>query len=210
MRQLIVILMMATLFVSCHKDNDPITIEPGPYFPVYPGSFWKYQVNDSTFVIDSTSKYFLLYDYTIDDDISNLHYSSTAYVPWYYSSEGSPIGYTGPMFVYNGEILDDPIWGTTFWPILSEDTSFVFDASPRHVAAEVIDEMVATGKIFNGTDSVLILTGTPYANNTVVLDRGIRHMEFEKFVGLTLDYRVVPITNDTLYKKVLVDYYIEK
>jgi hypothetical protein len=209
-RHVIIIELMALLFVSCHKDENPGTIEPGSYFPVYPGSFWKYQVNDSTYVIDSTSKYYLLYDYTIDDDISNLHYSNTAYVPWYYSSEGSPIGYTGPIFVYNGQILNDPIWGSTFWPILSEDTNFVFDARPRHVAAEVIDEMVVNGKYFNGTDTVLVLTGTPFANNTIALDHGIRHVEYMKHVGLVLDYRVVPITNDTLYKKVLVDYYIEK
>jgi hypothetical protein len=99
---LITIVTFPFLF-SCKKDNAPPaivpstydTIVPLSYFPVYPGSYWKYvNSNNDTTLIETDPEYQLDH-YTFQMD---GFYSDTFYVPIY---NGTPIwGYeehTGPI-----------------------------------------------------------------------------------------------------------------
>jgi len=54
-----------SIFISCKPSNEIVpdtipsnliyydTIKPKDYLPVYPGSWWKYQINDKEFIIDA-------------------------------------------------------------------------------------------------------------------------------------------------------------
>jgi hypothetical protein len=89
--------------MSCNKPGDnslppePLdTIHPLPYYPVYPGSFWKYvDSNDDTLVIMTDSVYRKDW-YTPDED----HKPDTAYVPFC-----DQVGVWGYM-AHTGEDLD--------------------------------------------------------------------------------------------------------
>lgn len=212
MRTIILITMIIiVVFVSCKKDNikQVQVIEPGSYFPAYPNSWWKYLVNDSIEIIDSTSKDYILYSYEIDDLYHNEHYSNVAYVPWYYSSDLSPIGITGPIFKYDKIILCHKFYGTLLWPILSEEIGLVFDQHPGDQYPEWIEKYEVKSKIFNGHDSILVLIAKPYWWYDPITSQK-RYIEFAKNVGLVKDIVYDTITNDTISKTILIDYHISK
>jgi hypothetical protein len=195
------------LFTDCNKEDQPEIVVPGSYFPVYPGSWWKYRVNNTMEIIDSTAKDYISYSYTIDDVYHNIHYSSTDLVPWYYASAQSPVGITGPIFKYDH--IDTHKWfGTYFWPILSEEIGYEFSEHMGDQYPEMIEIVTVKEKKFDGQDSILILEGRyewwyePY-------DSIMRIREFTKDIGLTSDIGINPFNNDTVWNKVLIDYHIE-
>jgi len=93
-----IILIFVFLF-ACKKDipvtePDPVnnmngydTLKPLNYYPVYPGSYWRYLENDTDTVIQSTSSNYLPHSYLSYkglDDYGNYveQYSDTVYVPF--------------------------------------------------------------------------------------------------------------------------------
>lgn len=205
------IFFMVILFmISCKPDNSdneeyPV-IEPGSYLPVYPGSWWKYQVDDSLIIIDSTSKNYILHNYILyyDNDEKPV-YSEKCYVPYYYSANPSPLGISGPIYRYNKIV--STLWpqGNTSWPILKEEIGKQFTAIPVDNHTTVVETITVTGKYFNGQDSVLVLVGRPN------LDVAYIHVqEFYKDIGLARVFYIDTIAGDTSSRKILIDYHISK
>jgi len=189
--------------IACNKENDFRIIEPGSYFPVYPGSWWKYIINDSTIIKDSTSV-----DYYLD--CLPPECSEQVYVPIYYSASNSPIAINGPVYKYR-KIINYPKRGpgSQLWPILSETIGYSFDVLPYEVAhSPYIERATVQAKIFNGQDSILIITGhfeDVYGTDTLPLKR---HREFTKNIGLSMNVLYDTIKMDTVYKGILIDHYI--
>ncbi len=108
-----------SIVFSCKKDkvsptNKPYaTIEPLSYFPVYPGSYWKYvNANNDTTIIETAPEYQL--DFYTE---AGQHTSDTFYVPiyngvpiWGYEEHTGSISYGGsyPLATILSETL--PVW----------------------------------------------------------------------------------------------------
>jgi hypothetical protein len=206
----IIFFMVMLFMISCKQessDNEEYpVIEPGSYLPVYPGSWWKYQVDDSLIIIDSTSKYYILHNYILcyDNDEKPV-YSEKYYVPYYYSAYNSPLGINGPIYRYDKIVRT--LWpqGNTSWPILREEIGDRFTAIPVDNHTSVVETITVTSKYFNGQDSVLVMVGRPNLDVTE-----IHVQEFFKDIGLARDFIIDTIANDTTYRRVLIDYHISK
>ena len=196
----ILLAFIILLGISCKKENQPEIIEPGSYFPVYPNSWWKYLVNDSIEIIDSTSPDYVLYNYKLDD----AEYQ--AFVPLYYSSDLSPVGISGPIFRYD-KLIWHKWYGYLLWPILREEVGFVFDEHPGDQYPEWIEKYKVESKSFNGKDSVLIFSAKPYYWYDPVTSQK-RYVEYVKGIGLVSNVVFDTISNDTLSKVILIDYYV--
>jgi hypothetical protein len=60
--------MVVVFLSSCKKDEiNYKTIYPLPYFPVYPGSYWKYITENGDTITQTTSADYLLDSYYIDE-----------------------------------------------------------------------------------------------------------------------------------------------
>lgn len=203
-------------FTSCESTDDPIpinsvvydTIKPKDYFPVYPGSWWKYKINDTSSIIDSTCNVYKQNSYVISRDWDDVPtYSDTLYVPFL---NGCPIyGY------YKVEYIAPP-FGDYYkkWPILSETIGYEFDrgwTDYRH--GDQNEHVKVVQKILRNNDSIIILKGH-WVPNDFNMEGGnlnnISIQEYKKYVGLTNYYLIDTTINDTIYKKVLIDYFINK
>jgi len=197
--------LLIFLLIACNKEDNYRIIEPGSYFPVYPGSWWKYIINDSTIIKDSTSENYMLKSLPPE-------YSEQVYVPIYYSASGSPVAINGPVYKYH-KIINYPKRGpgSQLWPILSETIGYSFDVTPYDVTHNpVIERATVQAKIYNGQDSILIITGhfeDVYGTDTLPLKR---HREFIKNIGLSMNVLYDTVKMDTVYKGMLLDYYINK
>jgi hypothetical protein len=87
------------MITSCTKEEDSFTlpydtIYPGPYLPVYPGSFWNY--NSGT-VRHSTYSNYILHSFEYVKD-NRLYESKPCYIPYWNGipvyKYSSPIGWT--------------------------------------------------------------------------------------------------------------------
>jgi hypothetical protein len=214
--QLIIILVssLIVLFISCEEeiipDNPDIintnsidTIKPLPYYPVYPGSWWTYQIDNNEMVTKRVQDQYQLHFYKLGslDPWGPATYSDTVYVPFFDSK---------PIYGYDKIEWRFPPFGDYYmkWPILSEVIGFQFERSfsdPRY--GDFSEKVKVTGKIFNGTDSILILEGH-WVYGPAVHYRS--YQEYKKNIGLTYEFIVDTLSHDTIYKKVLVDYFINK
>jgi hypothetical protein len=196
-------LLLIFSLIACNKENNYRIIEPGSYFPVYPDSWWKYIINDSIIIKDSTNENYIL-------DGMPPEFSEQVYIPVYYSASYSPIAINGPIYKYH-KIINYPKRGpgSQLWPILSETIGYSFDVLPYEVAhSPYIERATVQAKIFNGQDSILIINGhfeDVYGNDTLPLKR---HREFTKNIGLSMNVLYDTIKMDTVYKSILIDHYI--
>jgi hypothetical protein len=192
--------------ISCKKDNDYPIIEPGSYFPVYPDSFWKYLVDDSIIIMDSTNDSYCLHHYQLTDTYDE--YSEYSYVPFYNSSDLSPLGYTGAIYKY-GRYVHNSLTPSQVWPFLSETIGYSFSRDPVSQYPSNNELFTVKAKVFNGQDSVLIQEATYFKNNyPQFTSSSKRYQEYIKGVGLAKDIVYDTITHDTISKKILVDYFI--
>ena len=220
MKNLIELFILILVMVSCEKtsiikSSDPIydiiydTIKPLDYFPIYPGSWWKYDINDSLISIDSVSKIYKINsyrtspDYFIYDEEGNIiqEFSDTVYVPFYNSQ---------PIYGYEKIEWIMPPFGDYYikWPILSETVGFEFERDWTDKRYGDFGEKVkVTDKLFNGQDSILILVGHWINGDN---RSNIRYQEFIKGIGLSKELVIDTTNNDTVYKKLLMDWYINK
>src|SRR4051812_25136770 len=105
MKNLILIIVISAALAACKKDPPihfgpdpkmdtvaaavPDTVWPGSYYPVYPGSWWKYRQDGNTIVDYTTSPQFVKSSYLVMDarnypygpNGGKVIYSDTAYVP---------------------------------------------------------------------------------------------------------------------------------
>jgi hypothetical protein len=178
----------------------PQTIYPGSYYPCYPNSWWEYQVNDTTMETSSVSSTYLPHSYqysTLDGEFM----TDTVLVPFL---DGNPIyGYQ--------KIQKSPyIYGDGFEKhlLLSETVGFRYrrwHTDTRY--GDFNEHLEVTQKTFDGTDSLIVLEGHwvygPYVNWKT-------YEVYKKNIGLTHHYRIDTQTNDTLQKRVLINYFIDK
>ena len=184
-------------------ETDPMTVVPMSYYPVYPGSWWTYQVNDTTTEQVEVSATYLPHSYiNSPESISeNQTYSDTVYVPFV---NGNPI------YGYNKIAWVAPPFGNYYvqWPILSEEVGFEFERDWTDKRFGDFSEKVkVTSKYFNGTDSIITLEGH------WVYGPNVSHKSYQTYVkniGLTFSVIVDTVSTDTLYKKVLSDYFINQ
>lgn len=204
----ILLVLIAFTFSSCtwdkmeeHVYTEPLTIVPSSYYPVFPGSWWIYEVNDTTIEEATVSATYLPHSYT--NSPQNLagvqSHSDTAFVPFL---NGNPIyGYSKIDWV-------SAPFGNYYvqWPILSEQVGFEFERDWTDKRFGDFSEKVkVTNKFFNGTDSIITLEGHwvfgPNASRK-------SYQTYIKNVGLSFEIIVDTITSDTIYKKILTNYFV--
>jgi len=208
-------LVLIILGVSCSKEvkDEPRVIEPGSYFPVYPGSWWIYNINDSIIVKDSTYP-----NYILTEIPSQAIDKEQVYVPFLNTSLDEPIEINGSNAI-NGFVFkyDRVVFypkkgpGNTLWPILSERIGQRFDVIPYDVTHNpTIEKSTVQAKVFNGQDSVLIINSyfTNIGTHEVLPFK--RHREFTKNIGLSMNVLYDTLKGDTVYKKILLDYYVNR
>jgi hypothetical protein len=224
-----IILLVGIFYISCESSDEIInvvpiydTIKPLSYFPVFPGSYWRYVIyknfnddisfdseTDTSYSYDSVSSEYLLHSYLImpDWDLNNNvyieRYSDTVYVPFL---NGEPIyGYNR---IDEAAQLSAPTYYQKY-PFLSEtlgDKFYTHYYDPRWDYLGPYMEVVEK-KVDTHNDSIIVLRGDYYGNyNNYVVDNYI----YKKDVGLVFYYVTSKVHTDTLYRKKLIDYYIKK
>lgn len=211
MKTFILILSVILLAAACKKDDiidppivNPVvvhdTIKPKAYLPVYPGSWWKYQINDTTFITLSTSSTYILHSYQA--------FSASYDPPVYTDSVYVPFNNSEPIYGYDKiEYIDFPFGNyNKKWPVISELIGFEFDrewTDPRY--GDFNEKVQVSEKVFDGQDSILVLTGH------WIYGLNVSHKSFQEYkkgIGLSKHIIVDTLNNDTLFKKILIDYYI--
>jgi hypothetical protein len=211
-------LLIAFLFIQCEsKKEDKITlyydtIFPKAYLPVYPGSWWKYCINDNTYAIDSVSLKYKLHSYQFlpeekMDENGNFiqDFTDSAYVPFLNSE---------PIYGYDKIEWVRPPFGNYYckWPILSETIGSEFDREWVDGRwGDCAEHLKVEEKIVRNNDSIIVLKG-----RWGLCDLGgkeedtmrISIQEYTKNIGLTKYFIIDTIKQDTLYKKILIDFYI--
>jgi hypothetical protein len=214
MKWAIGLLLMISLFTACKKsaievhEPQPVaydTIRPLGYYPVYPGSWWKYMVNGTQISYDSVGAQYMLHSYKNNqssyDSAGNIvdYYSDTVFVPFL---NGRPIyGYKRIEHIM-------PPFGNyyTQWPILSETVGFSFDrfwTDKRY--GDFSEKVRVEDKYFDGQDSVLILEGH-WVYGPAVNKKS--YQKYLKGIGLTYEVIIDTISQDTLFEKKLMDFLI--
>jgi hypothetical protein len=224
------IAIVCLLLSACDKDDpyvpDPVLIEPGPYFPVYPGSFWdytvaKYMYSGGTIIgksysthRDTTASEYKEHHYAtwaeypngwcngplIDDDI---RFSELCLVPFF---NGCPVYYYDQILLrstcsHGGHDSFDR------YPMLSEEIGKSFRAEgwldPRVPNYPLVLTALLKTTNNNG-DSILICEekySQPYSHVT--------RKWYTKGVGLTMSI-LLTYTGDTLELKTLDTCFVNK
>ena len=204
MEKQLLFLLLILLGVGCEKETEPPVLEPGPYFPVYPGSWWEYIVDDSTFLTDRTSEDYMVHSYKIGGDTERS--AETYRVPFlngqpiYRYDRVEEIGY--PMTIYQGIYQR--------WPVLSDEAGFQFKRSWSDPRLTNPTELVTVkSKVYNGKDSLLYLEGgwvNAYSHGYLLPKK--RYQVYIREIGLVSDITVDTVTGDTLSKMILIDYFV--
>jgi len=220
MKNLALIIIISVFLCECKKDNSSTnsnnnlnwapsydTLKPLNYYPIYPGSYWKYLENDSDTVIYNASSTYLLHNYLKykGNDINGNYvelYSDTVYVPFLNNN---------PIYQYNKIQHIDPPFGDhyTLWPILSENIGFQFDRSWGDTRFGDFREKVKVIQktVNNDQDSIIILRGHWVFGPNI---KNITIEVYNKDIGLSSHLTIDTVAMDTIYKLQLIDYYINK
>jgi hypothetical protein len=195
----ILLIFIFTVLFSCKKDDiDRNVIYPGPYFPVYPNSYWKYVQKDGDTITKSTSS-----DYLPDSFISEEYnvYTEDAYVPFW---NGIPIyGYCTPVFVNANDK------GRVLTPLLRDKAGFEW------ITWQSINDSII--EFVSAMDTVLTVKGTLYQNVIVVeknswsdhqLSNIYSYRFYARDIGLIKEIDLNISNNDTLRFSDLIEYHI--
>lgn len=210
MKKILIFLFASLILFQCKKDSEESpppsnstptttqydTIKPMSYYPVYPGSYWKYIENDTDTIVSNATAY-APHSYLKN---INSEYSDTVYVPFL---DGNPI--------YGYDKIDwvQPPFGNyyTTWPIISETVGFNYErAWTDKRFGDFSEYLIIADKTTNqNQDSVIIVKGHWVWGPNVAK---ISTQEYVKDIGLTNYFIVDTVANDTTFKLVLFDYYI--
>lgn len=203
--------LLSLLFFSltnCESIDDPEydLIYPGSYYPCFPNSWWKYEVNDTTIITSSASNY-ELHSYLLDPGTAstppNLEkFSEPTYVP---VVDGVHIyGYKKIQWGSECHHCSNGFYLERF---MSEEVGTIFRRGFKDTFWGDFGEYVeVVYKGFDGMYEVIKLEGGwgDYGPN----HRNRTYEVFQKNVGMTSKITVDTLTNDTVYKAILIDYYI--
>jgi len=179
------------LFASCKKKDsgsvdNPITPEQIlSYLPVYPASYWKYVTGTDTTVSKTSDTYmdFMGLNLTTLDGWPIKQYDH------WYSYGMYDFGWT--------PVLSETVGAT--WHLLLGDAR----TNPYTQVTRVMQKTVdAHG------DSVIIQRYFVYHANPPLYNSAYTWQIYKKNVGLVLECKVDTSNNDTIYKKVLIEYHI--
>lgn len=195
----------------------PDTIKPGPYFPVYPGSWWQYKITDSSGTVIETysvSATYLPLSYCyryVSTQCTN--WSDTVFVPGYKNeaifgykklpkiNTPYPYGQLGPI-----EFISEKTGTCSIRPNYT-----IWDTRTGCNCIEEYYTFISKTKI--GNDSVLIATGSFFKTAGPVSPNHpnqVTHAEFVKFKGLT-DYWIYDtIQHDTLKRIRLLSCFVNQ
>lgn len=207
----VLILAICIAIVGCKKKSDsPVinatydTLRPLSYFPVLPGSFWKYKEwnkssGDTLIRIDTTSNKYILHQYQFEID----SFSVPVYVPFL---NGSPI------YEYDRISCNDYGYHCCRYPILSEQIGYSFGryiGDPRF-NPWFIETIVFEKRTDNLGDSILILK-TYHINKSEPMALPSQFVDwtiYKKNIGLFFNCSVDTTINDTIQKRWLIDFSI--
>ncbi|MCX6287897.1 MAG: hypothetical protein NTY96_12360 [Bacteroidetes bacterium] len=179
------------LLGSCKKKDDSSgdnSIDHVPilsYLPVYPNSYWKYVRGIDTTLSKTSDTYITFMGLnlsTLDD------WPVNQYKQWF------------DFGMYNSgwySILSETVGAT--WEINLGDMRF----NPYTQAFKVIRKTVD-----RHGDSIIIQRYYVYHKNPPLTNSAYIWQTFKKNVGLVFECKVDTSNNDTIYKKVLIDYHI--
>jgi hypothetical protein len=186
---------------QCEIYSEPLTVVPMNYYPVYPGSWWLYEVNDTTTEQFQVSETYQPHSYenTASESWESPTFSDTVFVPFL---NGKPI------YGYNKIEWVRPPFGDYYvqWPILSEQVGFEFErewTDKRY--GDFSEKLKVTSKYFNGTDSIITVEGHWVYGPNVSRKS---YQTFGKNIGLMTEHIVDTLSVDTVYKKVLLNYFV--
>ncbi|MCF8295017.1 MAG: hypothetical protein K9I34_03045 [Bacteroidales bacterium] len=204
------VLLSAVLF-SCNNDgNDPVdptpvkvydTIRPNAYLPYYPNSWWQYQVNDTGLATSKTSEDYQLV--TINDgvywrlDTVMLPIYEDLNLPvygYYYIGRNPVTGFYEKFCIFSEKVGDGYLFNHL--------CDFRWDYGCWY--------QKTTGKFKSGEDSVITTEVHFSAYEGNYIDKIKVFITYIKDVGISEYYKIDTTSQDTLYKKVLIDYFIDK
>ena len=209
----VLVLSICIAVVGCkNKPENPEiiptydTLKPLSYFPVFPGSFWKYKEwnksnGDTLIHFDTTRNNYILHQFQLEPD----SFSVPVYVPFL---NGSPI------YEYDRISCNDYGYQCSRYPILSEQIGFSFGryiGDPRF-NPWFIQTVVSEKRTDNFGDSILILK-TYHINKSVPMALPSQFVDwtiYKKNVGLFFYCVVDTSMNDTIQKKWLSDFLINE
>jgi hypothetical protein len=219
MKKILLLLLVSLTFYQCKKepskiDQDPTplnknfdTIKPLSYYPMYPGSFWKYLKNGMDTILYTTSQTYLAHNYLKFkglDSSGNLvmQYTDTVYVPFLNGS---------PVYGYQKIVWHQPPFGDFYstWPIISENVGYRFErdwTDKRY--GDFSEKLIVASKSINANqDSIISLKGNwVYGPNV----NKISTQTFIKNIGLSTYYIIDTVAMDTIYSLNLINFYINK
>jgi hypothetical protein len=179
------------------------TIYPASYYPIYPGSWWEYLVDDSKVLIVNADPEFKLHYFRKSENYSWIPkiYSTPKYVPFLESK---------PIYAYDKiEHIYAP-FGDYYkkYAILSEHLGYTYVRKFTDGRwGDFNEHLVVKDKYFDGLDSVILVEGHwVYGNNV----NKKSYQTYIKDLGLKNHFIVDTVSLDTLYKQELIDFYINK
>lgn len=217
MKNLTLIVLISIFLCECRKDKSLTgtngiipqydTLKPLNYYPIYPGSYWKYLRNDTDTIVFNASQTYIKHNYIKWQGFDNngnwvKEYSDTVYVPFLNNN---------PIYQYNKIEHILPPLGDFYitWPIVSEEVGFIFNREwndPR--LGDYNEKVVVKQKTVNSkNDSVIILRGhwmNGASKNCISIQ------EYTKNIGLSSHIKIDTVSMDTIYKLQLIDYHINK
>lgn len=194
------------------------TLKPFSYFPVFPGSYWKYLVNNKDTLLIQTNPTYEKSSYDIGFlfDQNKELYSDPVYVPVLTNPNPNHLydyvfaATSKAIYQYSDIIkLGPPTMGSTGLNkalFLSEKIGAVITRGSYDGRYQDFREtVVVTQKTIINGDSVLILKGQYNKTNMPNL---FSYEKYIKNVGLALRYVTDSISHDTVYKCKLLSYHI--
>lgn len=188
-------------YALMNADIDYDTIFPESYYPIYPSSWWKYSVNDSIISTIHSSEDYVLNFFRSSQNQSWIphEYSDPKFVPLL---EGEPIyGYWKVDHI-------QPPFGDYYklWPFLSEEVGYEYVrgwTDGRY--GDYNEHLIIKDKYLSGMDSILLVEGHWVSG---IYTSWKSYQKYIKGVGLDTYYVIDTLEMDTLYSKILMDYYI--
>lgn len=181
------------LFESCIKNNkeNPINpLQPQPYLPVYPGSYWKYVGGNFTTIMKVSDNYveFQGMYLTILDE----GYGHKSYIKGYDKWRDAGSNHTSWIRIFSEAIGSSWQYNIGSYPFYYYD-----DFEYYEVLQKTVD---------GSGDTIIIQRHCSMLHDNN--NRFYTWQKFKKNVGLICEFQINTITNDTTYSLVLTEYHI--
>jgi hypothetical protein len=237
MKKILLLCCFIAVMFGCAKDpivEDPVVdppvpkvlqiVEPLPYYPVYPGSWWKYKRFTKRYEVDTANLQLVLagidtiyYTVSVSPEYMPHSYKTfpafdgTTYTTRYSDTVLVPFVNGKPIYQYcrvdRASQLSTPYF-EELYPFLSEqvgvtlissygDPKFIYLGPYMQIMEKTID---------NQKDSIIRVRGTYYGSFMMGREE---LLTYKKDVGMVSCYIYYPNRNDTISGDILLDYEIK-